>query len=63
VEELVAQLTRRSPIAEGRTEPAVAVAEEEMATEAEEEMPAEAILVDIASILGTPTVTVVQSSL
>jgi hypothetical protein len=41
----------------------IAVAEEPTATEAEEEAPAEAGLVDIASILGTPTVTVVQSSL
>jgi predicted secreted protein len=38
-------------------------AEEPVATEAEEEAPAEARLVNIASILGTPTVTVVQSSL
>jgi hypothetical protein len=51
------------PVAEGRTEPAVASAEEPAATEAEEEAPAEAGLVDIASILGTPTVTVVRSSL
>jgi hypothetical protein len=63
VEELVAQLTRQPPVAEGRTEPAVAVAEEPTATEAEEEAPAEAGLVDIASILGTPTMTVVRSSL
>jgi hypothetical protein len=41
----------------------VAVAEEPTATEAQEEAPAEAGLVDIASILGAPTVTVVQSSL
>jgi hypothetical protein len=34
-----------------------------VAAEAEEEAPAEAGLVDIASILGTPTVTVVRSSL
>jgi hypothetical protein len=63
VEELVAQLTRQPPVAEGRTELAVAVAEEPMATEAEEDAPAEAGLVDIASILGAPTVTVVRSSL
>jgi hypothetical protein len=63
VEELVAQLTRQPPVAEGSTEPAVAVAEEPTATEAEKEAPAEAGLVDIASILGAPTVTVVRSSL
>jgi hypothetical protein len=33
------------------------------ATEAQEEAPAEAGLVDIASILGAPTVTIVRSSL
>jgi hypothetical protein len=63
VEELVAQLTREPPVVEGRTEPIVVVAEEPTATEAEEDAPAEAGLVDIASILGAPTVTVVQSSL
>jgi hypothetical protein len=43
----------QSPIAEGRIEPAAtAAAEEPAATEAEEEAPAEAGLVDIASILG-----------
>jgi predicted secreted protein len=36
---------------------------EAVAVEAQEEAPAEAGLVDIASILGTPTVTVVRSSL
>jgi hypothetical protein len=63
VEELVAQLTHQPPVAEGSTEPAVAVAEEPTATDAEEEAPAEAGLVDIASILGAPTMTVVRSSL
>jgi hypothetical protein len=63
VEELVAQLTRQPPVAEGRAEPVVAVAEEPTATEAEEETHAEAGIVDITSILGTPTVTVVRSSL
>jgi hypothetical protein len=54
----------QAPVAEGRTEPAAATtAEEPAATEAEEEAPAEAGLVDIASILGAPTVTVVWSSL
>jgi hypothetical protein len=63
VEELVAQLTCQPPVVDGSTEPAVAVAEEPAATEAQEEAPAEAGLVDIASILGTPTVAVVLSSL
>jgi predicted secreted protein len=36
---------------------------EAVAVEAQEEAPAEAGLVDIASILGAPTVTVVRSSL
>jgi hypothetical protein len=35
VEELVAQLTHQPPVAEGSTEPAMAVAEEPTATEAE----------------------------
>jgi predicted secreted protein len=38
-------------------------AEEPTAAQAEEEAPAEAGLVDIASILGAPTVTVVWFSL
>jgi hypothetical protein len=62
VEELVAQLTLQSPVAEGSTEPAAAVAEEAAATEAQEKAPAEAGLVGIASILGAPTVIVVRSS-
>jgi hypothetical protein len=54
----------QAPVAEGRAEPVAAAAVEELtATEAEEEAPAEAGLVDIASILGAPTVTVVRSSL
>jgi hypothetical protein len=72
VEELVSQLTQRSttvveplaPVVENRTEPAATViAEEPAATQAEEGVPAEAGLVDIASILGAPTVIVVRSSL
>jgi predicted secreted protein len=39
---------------------AAVTAEEAAATEAQEEAPAEAGLVDIASILGAPTVTVVR---
>jgi hypothetical protein len=67
VEELLAQMERQPPAAQGSTEPTAAAAEEAAegaaATEAQEEAPAEAGLVDIASILGAPTVTVVQSSL
>jgi hypothetical protein len=43
--------------------PAVVAAEEAAAVEAPEEAPAEAGLVDIASILGAPTVTIVRSSM
>jgi hypothetical protein len=72
MEELVSQLTHQSttvvepqaPVVKGRTEPAAAPAvEEPVATQAEGEAPAEAGLVDIASILGAPTVIVVRSSL
>jgi hypothetical protein len=63
VEELVAQLTRQPLVVEGSSEPTTPAAEERAATEAQEETPAEAGPVDIASILGAPTVTVVRSSL
>jgi hypothetical protein len=63
VEDLLAQLSRQPPVAEGSTALAAVVAEEAAATEAQEEAPAEAGLIDIASILGAPTVTVVRSSL
>jgi hypothetical protein len=63
VEELLAQMERQPPAAQGSTEPAPAAADEAVATEAQEEAPAEAGLVDITSILGAPTVTVVRSSL
>jgi hypothetical protein len=43
--------------------PATVAAEEEAAAEAQEEAPAEGGLVDIASILGAPAVTIVRSSL
>jgi hypothetical protein len=43
--------------------PAAATAEEAVAQEAEEETPAEGGLVDIASILGAPAVTIVRSNL
>jgi hypothetical protein len=45
------------------TAPAVVAAGEAVATEVQEETPAEGGLVDIASILGAPTVTIVRSSL
>jgi hypothetical protein len=48
--------------AEGEGAPAAA-AEEAVATGVEEETPAEGGLVDIASILGAPAVTIVRSSL
>jgi hypothetical protein len=62
VEELLAQMEHQPPAAQGSMESAAAAAEEAAATEAQE-APAEAGLVDIASILGAPTVTVVRSSL
>jgi hypothetical protein len=43
--------------------PAAVAAEEAAAGGAQEEAPAEAGLVDIANILGAPTVTIVRSSL
>jgi predicted secreted protein len=49
---------------ESRPEPSMTVgAKKPTAAQAEEEAPADAGLVDIASILGAPTVTVVRSSL
>jgi predicted secreted protein len=52
------------PAEESRLEPSTAtVASELVAAQVEEEAPAEARLVNIANILGTLTVTVVQSSL
>jgi hypothetical protein len=63
VEELLAQMERQPPAAQGSTEPVAAATEEIAATEVQEEAPAKAGLVDIASILGAPTVTVVRSSL
>jgi predicted secreted protein len=56
-------MERQPPVAQGSAEPATTATEEAAATEAQEEAPAEAGLVDIASILGAPTVTVVRSSL
>jgi predicted secreted protein len=43
--------------------PVAVAAEEAAAAEAQEEAPAEARLVDIASILGAPAVMIVRSSL
>jgi hypothetical protein len=43
--------------------PATVTVEEAVTTEAQEETPAEGGLVDISSILGAPTVTIVRSSL
>jgi hypothetical protein len=63
VEELLAQLAPQPLVVEGSTEPAAAATEEAAAIEAQEEAPAEAGLVDIASILGAPIVTVVRLSL
>jgi hypothetical protein len=63
VEELLAQMERQPPAAQGSTEPAAAAAEEATTAKVQEEARAEAGLVDIASILGAPTVMVVQSSL
>jgi hypothetical protein len=63
VEELLAQMERQPPAAQGSTEPTAAATEEAAATEAQEEAPAEAGLVDITSILSAPKVTVVRSSL
>jgi hypothetical protein len=72
VEELVAQLTQQTtrvveqqvPAEGSRPEPSVTIrAEEPVVAQVEEEGPAEAGIIDIASILGAPTVTVVRSSL
>jgi hypothetical protein len=59
----VIEVEPQAPVAESRAELATTPAAEEPATtEAEEEAPAETGLVDITSILGAPTVTVVRSS-
>jgi hypothetical protein len=76
VEELFAQLEHQPPAPRESTEPAAAdveevvatgaregTAEEAVAARAQEEAPAEGGLVDIASILGAPAVTIVRSSL
>jgi predicted secreted protein len=54
----------QAPAVESRPEPSATAGDEEpAAAQAEEEAPAKAGLLDIASILGAPTVTVVRSSL
>jgi hypothetical protein len=72
VEELVSQMTQRTtrvvgpqaPAVESRREPSATTgAEEPVVAQGKEEAPAEAGLVDIASLLGAPTVTIVRSSL
>jgi predicted secreted protein len=72
VEELLAQLTQQTTrvveqqvsAEESRPEPSMTTrAEEPVAAQDAEEAPAETGVVDIASILGAPTVTVVRSSL
>jgi hypothetical protein len=70
--ELVSRMTQRStgvvelqaPAVESRPEPSTAAGAKELAeAQTEEEAPGEVGLVDIANILGAPTVTVVWSSL
>jgi hypothetical protein len=72
VEELVSRMTQQAtrvaepqvPAEESRPDPSATTGSgEPVAAQAEEEASAEAGLVDIASILGTPTVTVVRSNL
>jgi hypothetical protein len=72
IEEIVPQMAQQTPgtadpqasAQESRPEPSPTTGTEgPVAAEAKEEAPAEAGLVDIASILGAPTVTVVWSSL
>jgi hypothetical protein len=63
--EPVAQAIEEVVAAEAQEDaaPATVAAEEAAAAEAQEEAPAEGGLVDIASILGAPAVTIVRSSL
>jgi hypothetical protein len=63
IEELLAQMERQPPAAQGSTELAAAATEEAVATEAQEEAPVDAGQIDITSILGAPTMTVVRSRL
>jgi predicted secreted protein len=50
-------------VAQEGAAPATVAAEEAVTAEAQEEAPAEGGLIDIAGILGAPTVTIVRSSL
>jgi predicted secreted protein len=60
----LAQMECQPPAAQESAVPTAAAAAEEAATaKAQEEAPAEGGLVDIASILGAPTMPVVRSSL
>jgi hypothetical protein len=64
VEDLLAQLERQPPApVESRVHAAAATVEKAVVEEADEETPAEGGLVDIASILGAPAVTIVRSNL
>jgi hypothetical protein len=63
VEELLEQMERQPPVVQESAVPAAAAAKEATTAEVQEEAPAEGGLVDIASILGAPTVTVVRSIL
>jgi hypothetical protein len=63
VEELLEQMERQPPVVQENAVPAAAAAKEATTAEVQEEAPAEGGLVDIASILGAPTVTVVRSIL
>jgi hypothetical protein len=72
VEELVSRMTQQAtrvaepqvPAEESRPEPSATTGSRQpVAAQAEEDAPAEAGLVDIASILGAPTVTVFRSNL
>jgi hypothetical protein len=72
IEETVPQMAQQMPgtaepqasAEESRPEPSATTgAEGPVVAEAKEEAPAEVELVDIASILGAPTVTIVRSSL
>jgi predicted secreted protein len=56
-------MERQPPVAVGSTQLAIAATKEAAATEAQKQAPAEAGLIDVASILGAPTVTVVRLSL
>jgi hypothetical protein len=63
VEELLAQMKCQPAVAQESAGPSAAAMGEAAPPEVQEEATAEGGLVDIASILGAPTVTVVRSSL